>query len=241
MDANKFQLYLDQNPFAKLSKVVCNLLFDEIVALNLPPSGKINIKQIALELNISRTPVIDALKELQAIGFVETRSDTTGFYVSELSLPDMTNLYNIRAAIESEAAYRCAKNVGKDVVERLEAMAENFRDAIISKNPFLVRETDVPFHKLIVKSASNKYLEQSYNNLLPSLIRYQRYCSEFIHFDSNNQWCVEIANHHCAIVSAIKLHLANQARECMNDHINLCIYQAAFTHDEADPFKLDLQ
>lgn len=74
MNREKLESYLEKNPFAKLSEVVTQILYDQIVVLDIPPASKLNINQIATDLGISRTPVVEAINRLQAIGFVETRA-----------------------------------------------------------------------------------------------------------------------------------------------------------------------
>lgn len=71
MNREKLESYLEKNPFAKLSDVVTQILYDEIVVLDIPPTSKLNINQIATDLGISRTPVVEAINRLQAIGFVK--------------------------------------------------------------------------------------------------------------------------------------------------------------------------
>ena len=105
MNREKLENYLEQNPFAKLSDVVTQILYDEIVVLDIPPASKLNINQIATDLGISRTPVVEAINRLQAIGFVETKPRTSGFYVTDMNLRDMIDLYDARTAIEQR---RCA-------------------------------------------------------------------------------------------------------------------------------------
>ena len=61
MNREKLESYLEKNPFAKLSDVVTQILYDEIVVLDIPPSSKLNINQIATDLGISRTPVVEAI------------------------------------------------------------------------------------------------------------------------------------------------------------------------------------
>ena len=80
MNREKLENYLEQNPFAKLSDVVTQILYDEIVVLDIPPASKLNINQIATDLGISRTPVVEAINRLQAIGFVETKPRTSGSF-----------------------------------------------------------------------------------------------------------------------------------------------------------------
>ena len=84
MNREKLESYLEKNPFAKLSEVVTQILYDQIVLLDIPPASKLNINQIATDLGISRTPVVEAINKLQAIGFVETRPKASGFYVTDM-------------------------------------------------------------------------------------------------------------------------------------------------------------
>jgi hypothetical protein len=57
MNREKLESYLEKNPFSKLSEVVTQILYDEIVILDIPPASKLNVNQIASDLGISRTPV----------------------------------------------------------------------------------------------------------------------------------------------------------------------------------------
>ena len=96
MNHEILQKYLDENPFAKLRDVVAKLLYDEIISLDILPGTKLNINQIAANLGISRTPVAEAVAQLCEKGFVVSRSDSPGYYVLNLSMSDMINLYRVR-------------------------------------------------------------------------------------------------------------------------------------------------
>lgn len=104
MNREKLQVYLDQNPFAKLRDVVEKLLYDEIVSLDILPGTKLNINQIAANLGISRTPWQRLSPSSTKKGFVVSRSDAGGYFVLSLNMGDMINLYRTRAAIECNAA-----------------------------------------------------------------------------------------------------------------------------------------
>ena len=79
LTAENIRRITEKNPFAKLSEVVTQILYDQIVVLDIPPASKLNINQIATDLGISRTPVVEAINRLQAIGFVETKPKASGF------------------------------------------------------------------------------------------------------------------------------------------------------------------
>ena len=237
MDQKKLQECLDKNPFAKLGDVVADLLFDEIVSLTLAPSTKLNINNISKELGISRTPVTEAINQLCAIGFVEVRPNASGYYVSGLSMDEVINLYNARAAIESEAAYLCAETAGYDVIAGLENMASEFKRAFQRRDSRALKEVEMPFHRLIIDNCGNKYLQSCYEQLLPPLTRYQNYYTEFIDTDVDNPWSNRAAHQHSAIVSAIKMHMPDLARQLMNEHIRTGISQAALSYNNPIPIR----
>ena len=237
MDQKKLQECLYKNPFAKLGDVVADLLFDEIVSLTLAPSTKLNINNISKELGISRTPVTEAINQLCAIGFVEVRPNASGYYVSGLSMEELINLYNARAAIESEAAYLCAETAGYDVIAGLENMASEFKRAFQRRDSRALKEVEMPFHRLIIDNCGNKYLQSCYEQLLPPLTRYQNYYTEFIDTDVDNPWSNRAAHQHSAIVSAIKMHMPDLARQLMNEHIRTGISQAALSYNNPIPIR----
>ena len=206
-EQGKARSYLEKNPFAKLSDVVTQILYDEIVVLDIPPSSKLNINQIATDLGISRTPVVEAINRLQAIGFVETRPRTSGFYVTDMNMRDMIDLYDARTAIECEAAALCAENASAEAIAQMDGLATEFKKAVPKLDGIRLKETDMPFHKLIVDSCGNKYLIRSYNELLPNLKMYQGSWTKFINPGTTNPWSSQVVHQHVAIVSSIKLHI----------------------------------
>lgn len=237
MDQQKLQECLEKNPFAKLGDMVADLLFDEIVSLRLAPSSKLNINNISKELGISRTPVTEAINQLCNIGFVEVRSNTSGYFVSALTMTELLNLYNARAAIESEAAYLCAETASYDVISGLENYASEYKRAFQRRDGQALKEVEMPFHRLIIDNCENKYLQSCYEQILPPLTRYQNYYTEFIDTDTANPWSHRVAHQHSAIVSAIKMHIPELARQLMNEHIRTGISQAAFSFDNPIPIR----
>jgi DNA-binding GntR family transcriptional regulator len=238
LDRNKLQAYLEENPFAKLSDVVERMLYDEIVVLDVPPASKLNVNQIASDLGISRTPVAEAIARLQAIGFVEARPGLNGFFVTDMTLRDLISLYNARTAIESEAASLCAETADDAAVDRLEAMATEFRSVFPKQDGKALRDTDLPFHKLIVESSGNKYLLRCYNELLPNITMYQSSWIRFIDPEMDNPWSSLVVHQHSAIVSAIRMRIPDLARRAMADHIRSSLNFVAYSDNSADPFSI---
>ena len=238
MDKYKLQLYMQESPDAKLRDLVMKLLYDEIVSLRISPGSKLNVNQIAASLGISRTPVAEAISSLTEIGFVVSHPGQAGSFVLDLSLRDMINLYRVRDAIESEAAALCAHNADDDVVRELSLLAEAFKDSVIRRDIRGMKDTDMPFHRLIVDSCGNPYIVQSYEQILPKLTMYQASMMEFIgqaDHDSN-PWFASVKFNHISVMSAIRMRMPELARMSMAEHISASLNFTSLSGNGSDPF-----
>lgn len=238
MDKYKLKEYMDANPDAKLRDLVMKLIYDEIVGLHITPGTKLNVNQIASSLGISRTPVAEAISSLAEIGFVVTHPGQTGSFVLDLNLHDMINLYRVRNAIESEAAALCAHNVDDSVVRELNLLADAFRDSVIRRDIRGMKDTDMPFHQLIVNSCGNPYIVQTYEQILPKLIMYQASMLEFVGQEGNesNPWLPSVKFNHISVVSAIRMRMPELARQSMADHIDTSLNFTSLSGNGVDPF-----
>ena len=180
MDRFQLKKLMQTHPDAKLKDLVQQLLYEDIVNLRLAPGSKLNVNQLAATLGISRTPVVEAVAGLSDIGFVVNHPGVPGSFVLDLSLTDMINLYRVRDAIESEAAYLCAHHIDDRTVIELSDLADAFRDSVLRRDIRGMKETDMPFHRKIVDACGNPYIVQSYDLILPKLIMYQASMLEFV-------------------------------------------------------------
>ena len=238
MDQYRLREYMNRQPEAKLRDLVARLIYDEIIALRIAPGAKLNVNQIASSLGISRTPVAEAIAKLTDIGFVVSHPGQSGSYVLDLSLTDMISLYQVRSAIESEAAALAAYSADDAAVRELTVLAEAFHDSVTRRDTRGMKETDMPFHRLLIESCGNPYLLQSYELLLPKLTMYQSSMVEFIGKTGgeNNPWMPSVKYNHSSIVSAIRLRMPEMARASMADHVSASLSFTSLTGQGADPF-----
>lgn len=236
MDRSTLQMYLDRSSSPKLRDVVAKMLYDEIISLRIAPGAKLNVNSIASNIGISRTPVSEAIMSLSEQGFVISKPDTSGYFVIDLSLNDMLDLYDMRAAIECEAAAICTERASAETVARLECLANDFADCVIRRDYDGMIATDMPFHKLIVESCDNAYLQKCYDMLTPNLTMYQSSMIKFISTDKDNPLSSSVIYNHVAIVSAIKMHMPGLARQAMSDHITSSLNFTVFSGSDIDPF-----
>ena len=144
MDKYQLKRYMDAEPGAKLRDLVTKLLYDEIVSLRILPGTKLNVNQLAASLGVSRTPVAEAVASLADVGFVVSHPGQSGSFVLDLNMVDMINLYHVRNAIESEAAYLCAHAADDSTVHELTLLAEAFKNSVSNRDIRGMRETDMP-------------------------------------------------------------------------------------------------
>ena len=238
MNRYELQQRIDANPEGKLKDLVMEMLYEDIISLNIAPGSRINVNQIASSMGISRTPVAEAVAALTEAGFIVNRQETAGSFVLELSLKDMISLYQVRDAIESEAAYLCAHNADDSTIRELTRLADAFRDSVILHDIRGMKDTDMPFHRLIIDACGNPYLIRSYEQILPYLTRYQSSMLEFIRRSSNaqNPWFSSVQYNHVAVVSAIRLRLPELARQSMTEHIASSLNFTSLSGEGVDPF-----
>jgi len=240
MDIQQYKLkeYMAAYPDAKLRDLVMKLLYDSIINLSILPGTKLNVNQLASALGISRTPVAEAVAMLQESGFVVNRPGQSGSFVLSLNLKDMISLYRARTAIECEAAAICAHSASESTVRELSLLADAFKDSVSRKDVRGMKEMDMPFHKLIIKACGNKYIIQSYEQLLPRLTMYQSSMMEFVRFSDGeeNPWLPNVMYNHISVVSAIRLRLPELARQAMADHVNASLSFTSLFGEGADPF-----
>ena len=240
MDKYELKRYMDAKPDAKLRDLVMELLYDEIVGLKIAPGSKLNVNQLASSLGISRTPVAEAIVKLSEIGFVVNHPGQSGSFVLDLSLHDMISLYQVRDAIESEAAALCAHNADESVVHELTMLAESFRDSVVRQDIRGLKDTDMPFHRLIVNSCGNSYIVQTYERILPKLIMYQSSMMEFVgqQHNQSNPWLPSVKFNHISVASAIRMRMPELARQSMSEHIYTSLNFTSLSGDGVDHFTL---
>jgi DNA-binding GntR family transcriptional regulator len=119
-----------------------------------PPGSFLSERQLAESLGMSKTPVKAALERLESEGFI-TVSPQQGIVVRELSVREIADLYEIRAALES---YTLRALAGKLTAEQVALVKENLRAYAALRNTGRVAdgvELDAAFHTQFVEFLGN--------------------------------------------------------------------------------------
>src|ERR1700738_672772 len=85
-------------------------LRDRIVSLRIAPGAPIDEDALGAELEMGRTPVREAIKRL-ALENLVTVFPRRGTFASEINIPDLPHISDVRAQLEGHAAYRAAERI----------------------------------------------------------------------------------------------------------------------------------
>jgi DNA-binding GntR family transcriptional regulator len=113
----------------------------------LKPGERLRAEALAQRFGTSRTPIREALLQLEAQGLVEVEPNR-GAVVRAFDRDDVLDLYELRALIEPHAAARAATRIGADEITRLEALCEA-SDQLVANEAF---------HALILEAADSPRL-----------------------------------------------------------------------------------
>jgi DNA-binding GntR family transcriptional regulator len=163
---SRFQI--DFSNYRTVKKDVVAYLKQAIIAGDLRPGERLVEPLLAEQLKVSRTPVREAIFQLENEGLIE-RIPYRGAVVASISSRDVSEIYTIKSAIEGLAARLACQSVTplqikqlRDLLKQMEAYA---------KKGDLDQYTDVSrsFHLQIVENADNKWLLDVYRRLDPPI------------------------------------------------------------------------
>lgn len=235
---NKEELFKlqNKNPFISNTDLVYRLVRDDIVEHRLKPGQKLNQEQIAEELEMSRSPVREALARLEQEGFLSKGAQ--GYTVYVMKIGDYMALLDLRTAIEQLATRLACSRIRVSEMKRIEqnlldtknlldkgtssAWDEDFAISDPKLAERLIYELgrkDLQFHDLIIGSSHNRYLIDSYERLKP-LIHFFRYSA----LDVNA--CLNMLDRHKMIYQAITLRDEELAVQRMKTHLALTVSRA---------------
>ena len=200
------------NSYKPLREVVCETLRQAIRDGVFKPGERLMEVPLAEELGVSRTPVREAIRKLELEGFV-VMIPHRGTYVADISLKDVTQVFEIRSALEELAAQLAAERITPDEIEFLERMLVEIGTFMEEKNMDKVVEADINFHEVLYKASRNELLVEIIHNLREQTLRFRTM--------SMNQpgRLVKTWEEHRLLVEAIADRNPAQAREIARIHM----------------------
>lgn len=122
------------------------------------PGDRLREIEVAERLTLSRTPVREALRRLEADGIIEHRP-RIGAVIRTLSQSEVVELYEMRIVLEGTAAEMAAKHASDAETDELDALNEAIANA--ANNPHEAAAVNQQFHRCIYLATRNRFLLES--------------------------------------------------------------------------------
>jgi DNA-binding GntR family transcriptional regulator len=198
-----------------------------IITLELAPGSRLKETELAEALQVSRTPLREAIKLLLAEDLLE-QLPAVGVAVPRLSGRDIDELYTCRAALEAIQAGEAARHATSSDIEALRA--------IVERNTLLVRLADDAMHaghnlhELIADIAGHRWANRLHEHVDGHMARYRRLTN------STQERRNQALQEHIALVDAIAARDPDRSARVARDHVLAAQDEArtALEHREPD-------
>ena len=206
---HNYGVHLVQN---SLHMEVAAQLRERIFSGDLAPGSLVDELAWAEGLQISRTPLREALKVLAAEGLVR-HEPRRGSFVAQVTEQDLDEIFPVIALLEGRCAYEAAHKASDADVAALETLHTRLQQHAQAKRITEYYETNFAIHEAIITLANNKWLAQVISDLrkIVKLARLQQ-----LHAPGR---LAQSLSEHMAVFAALKARDADGAEAAMRTHL----------------------
>lgn len=198
--------------------MLADSVYEQIRALimnhGISPGDRVNIDEVARELQVSGTPVREALARLESEGLV-SRLPLRGYRATELLTPqEIADLYELRLLLEPQAAGKAATKMTEPLALALRAELQTCPAAPTSGNYEgykALTAHDARLHQLILHMAGNEAVEQAITRTHCHL--------HFFRLSYNQPFGEQTIDEHHAIAEALIARRPKAAKDAMKHHL----------------------
>lgn len=188
-------------------------LLADIKSGQLLPGARLRETELAERLGISRTPVREAIRQLEADGLV-THQARQGATIRNLDYAEVIELYEMRSVLEGTASRLAARMAQRvEVVELTE-----LNDALAASEPgAAAQELNRQFHRTLLDAARNRFLVKTMSALQKTLL----ILGPTTLSDPTRPEAA--AAEHAAVIRAIAAHDGDAAEAAMRAHVEAAL------------------
>ena len=209
----KGELVLNSNDYLPLRDVVFQTLRQSILTGQMEPGERLMEVQLAEELGVSRTPVREALRQLELEGLVQIIPNR-GAFVTGIQAQDVRDIYMIRARLEGLCARWACENITKEQMDEMEENVYLAEFHAKKGNMEQMAELDNQFHRILYASGASKMLEHLLEDYHQYVMRIRRKTL------STPDRAIASNKEHHGIMEAIKANNPDLAEKLASEHMN---------------------
>ena len=139
---------------------IARVLGEDIIFGRLAPGTRLIEDTLIARFNVTRHFVRQAFVELERTGIV-VREKNKGVAVRSLTPREVGQIYEVRELLQRQAALRIPLPAPESVIEKLEALHEDYRQHLRAGNVGGVHEANDAFHLTMFGASGNPYLVES--------------------------------------------------------------------------------
>jgi DNA-binding GntR family transcriptional regulator len=201
-----------------LTEGIYEALKEQLMDLTIQPGSVMNMSKLAKELDVSTTPLREALARLESEGLI-TKKALTGYRAAPvLDESGVRELFEVRLALEPVAARRAASQRSSQDLADIETSAADMR-AMTAGSSLAghyqqyrqFADEDARFHEIVARAAGNGLLSRTLVGLSAHIHLYRLYFAAGIG--------TETALEHTSICAAIRDANADSAEQAMREHL----------------------
>jgi DNA-binding GntR family transcriptional regulator len=158
----------------------------------------ISENDLVKELNMSRTPIREALQRLEYEGLLKIYSNR-GIFLQNPSIKEVNDMFDMRIAIETFSLRKVIKVITSQQVKDLENLLTEQQKALEERDMFKFFKGDSEFHSFLLKISDNEFMGPIFENISDRLFHHGSFIFEKSLELSQNSW-----KEHVQILEAIK-------------------------------------
>lgn len=198
--------------YQPLRDVIFEALRKAIVSGDIKPGERLMEVLLAEQMGVSRTPVREAIRRLEAEGLV-TMTPRKGTHVSELSIKDMMDVLEVRGALDKLATGLAVKRMEPSQIKNLEAVHKQYICNVEKNNIDGAVRKDVEFHDIIYSASGNPRLIAVATSLREHIFRFR------VIYMTDTRIAENVLHEHEEILNAIRNNQESLASDLAEIHI----------------------
>lgn len=198
-------------------------LRERILALDLQPGSVLDEGTLVRELNVSRTPLREAIVRLAAEGLVEVLPNR-GARVAPIELPQLQEHLEAFELMQRTATILATQRRTEADLERLMALCLEFEATRQRADVQGMIKSNLAFHRAIGAAAGNRYIEKMYDGVLTDNLRVAKLAMAYECYGSGEVYekhLQNIVDEHRALVEAIRRKDVTAAAHLADSHSDL--------------------
>ena len=204
---------LKMDSYQPLRDVIFETLRKAIISGDIKPGERLMEVSLANQLGVSRTPVREAIRRLEAEGLV-TMTPRKGTHVAELSVKDIMDVLEVRTVLDKLATNLAAKRMQPSQLKALENVHKQYITCVEKNNIEGAIKKDVEFHDIIYAASGNPRLVAVAGSLREHIYRFR-----VIYMSGGDPIAESVLNEHEEILAALKEAQCDLASELAEKHI----------------------